>query len=225
VIARWFIQESKTAPTAPQSCSRGSCGNGLPVRFSTSFLYSDDRPPVVCLEVGVHGNAEILFLDLQRLLEIVVTDVEHDVGVHLDEAAVAIVGEALVAGRLGEAQHRLVVEAEVQNRVHHARHRGTGTRAHRDQERIGGIAELDADDLLDLDQRLLDLVLQFGRIGLLVVVKVGADLGGDGEAGWHRQAEARHLGQVGTLATQQVAHVGAAFGLAIPETVDPLGHS
>ena len=39
-MARWFIHEPNTAPIAPQSCSRGSCGNGLPVRFSTIFLYS-----------------------------------------------------------------------------------------------------------------------------------------------------------------------------------------
>jgi hypothetical protein len=35
---------------------------------------------------------------LQDVLEHAVVHVEHDVGVHLDEAAVAVVGEALAVG-------------------------------------------------------------------------------------------------------------------------------
>jgi hypothetical protein len=225
VIARWFIHESNTADGAPKLLARILGKRLAGALLDQLLVFGHDGAPVVGLEVGVHGDAEILFLYLQRLLEIVMADVEHDVGVHLDEAAIAVPGEALVARRLGKAQHRLVVEAEVQHRVHHARHRGTGAGSDRDQERIGGVAELDADDLLYLDERLLQLVLQFGRIGLLVVVEVGADLGGDRETRRHRQAEARHLGQVGALAAQQIAHLGAALGLAIPETVDPLGHS
>src|SRR5262249_14371077 len=38
----------------------------------------------------------------------------------------------------------------------------------------------------------------------------------------HRQPKARHLGEVGALATQQVAHIGAPLRGAVAETVDPL---
>ena len=51
----------------------------------------------------------------------------------------------------------------------------------------------------------VDLLLQLLRIFLGVGVVVRADLGGDGEAGRHRQAEVRHLGEVGALAAEQVA--------------------
>ena len=40
------------------------------------------------------------FLSSSSFLEIVMVDAEHDVGIHLDEAAIAVVGEALVARRL-----------------------------------------------------------------------------------------------------------------------------
>ena len=52
-------------------------------------------------------------------------------------------------------------------------------------------------------------------------VEVGADLGGDGEAGRHRQAEIGHFGEVRALAAEQIAHVGLALGLAVAEGVDP----
>jgi len=38
LIALSFIHEANTAPTAPHSWSFGSCGNRLPVFFSTAFL-------------------------------------------------------------------------------------------------------------------------------------------------------------------------------------------
>ena len=38
VLARSLNQERNTASRAPASCTRASCGNGLPVFFCTSFL-------------------------------------------------------------------------------------------------------------------------------------------------------------------------------------------
>ncbi len=40
-----------------------------------------------------------------------------------------------------------------------------------------------------------------------------ADLGCDREAGWNRQAEACHLGEIRTLATEQVAQFCGAIGM------------
>ena len=54
------------------------------------------------------------------------------------------------------------------------------------------------------------------------VVEGGADLGGDGEAGRHRQADVGHLGEVGALAAEQVLHLRVAVGLAAAEEVDVL---
>src|SRR5450759_1556966 len=73
----------------------------------------------------------------------------------------------------------------------------------------------------DLRQRFLDLGAQVFRILLVVRVIVGAELGGDGEAGRHRQAEIGHFGQAGALAAQQIAHGSLALGAAVAEAVDP----
>ena len=110
-------------------------------------------------------------------------EAEHDVRIHRDEAAIAVVGEAAVAGEIGERFHGLVVEAEIENGIHHARHRGPRAGSDRDQKRIFGIAERFAGQLADIFQRLLDLRLQFLRIGLVVLVEIRADRGRDGEAG------------------------------------------
>ena len=68
-------------------------------------------------------------------------DAEHDSAEHLQEAAVGILGEPLVAGQRGQAGDGFVVEAEVQDGVHHARHGEFGARAHADEQRVRGVAE------------------------------------------------------------------------------------
>ena len=224
-MARWFIQEPNTAPIAPQSWSVGSCGKGLPTAVDHFVLVVlDDVEPIGGGKVGVEQIALGVLAALDDVLEAVGIDVEHDVGIHLDETAIAVIGEALVARRLGERQHRFVVEAEVEDGVHHARHRGAGARTHRNQQRIGGVAEHMAGRLADRRQRLVDLAGEFGRIGAPVGVKVGADFGGDGEAGGDRQAERSHLGEIAALAAQQIAHVPRTLGAAGAEGVNPLRH-
>ena len=138
-----------------------------------------------------------------------VVHLEHDAGIHLDEAAIGIIGEALVAGELGEAFDGLRVEAEIEHRVHHARHRGARARAHGDEQRTLGIAEARAGELAHARERRFDRGLQIGRIGLAVLVVVGADFGGDGEARRHGKPEIAHLGEVRALAAQERAHLGA----------------
>ena len=63
---------------------------------------------------------------LERMVEQLAFDIEHDAAVHRDEAAVAVVREPLVVGDLGEPFDALVVEAEVQHGVHHPGHRELG---------------------------------------------------------------------------------------------------
>ncbi len=182
----------------------------------------DDVDPVVGGQLGVERHAGARLVVLENVLEVVVFDVEHHVGIHLDEAAVGVVGEAPVAGLLRQRLDGLVVEAEVEHGVHHAGHRRAGSGTDGDQQRIGAVAELAPGDFRDVSETGVDLLRQVLRIGLLAGVVVGADRGGDGEARRHRQAEVGHLGEVGALAAEQVLHAGAALRLAAAEGVDPL---
>ena len=72
-------------------------------------------------------------------------------------AAVAVVGEAGVAGLLGQALDGGVGQAEVEDGVHHAGHRQRGAGADGDQQRVGRVAELLADLGLHLLEGRLDL--------------------------------------------------------------------
>ena len=65
-----------------------------------------------------------------------VVDPEHDVRIHLNEAAIAVIGKPFVPGELGEALDGFTVEAEIKDGVHHPRHRCPRTGAHRDEQRV-----------------------------------------------------------------------------------------
>src|SRR5207245_4848724 len=45
--------------------------------------------------------------------------------------------------------------------------------------------------------------------------------GGDGESGGDRQTRVGHLGETGTLAAEEIAHLRVAFGLLVREEIDP----
>jgi hypothetical protein len=171
--------------------------------------------------LGVQVEVEVgalLGLDLvERVLEEVAVDVEHGLAEHLDEPPVGVPGEPLAARLLGEALHRLVVEPDVEDGLHHPGHGRGGTRADRDQERVGGVAERLAHRLLQRHQVLADLLVELGR-GAAVLQVVPAGVGGDGETGRDRQPEVGHLRQVGALAAEQVLLVL----VALAEVVDPL---
>ena len=104
-MARSFIQEPNTAPAAPQSCFHGSCGNSLPGALLDQRLEAVDEFLLV-------GGGELRVFDVRVILLVLeavddhfkrlvilvlaLLDAHDDVAVHLDEAAVAIPGEALV---------------------------------------------------------------------------------------------------------------------------------
>ena len=77
------------------------------------------------------------------------------------------------------------------------------------------IAELLTGDLLHL----LDVFHDLGHDGVVdlaaILIILGAGLGGDGEALGHGQANVGHLGQIGALTAQQLAHFGVALGKEI----------
>ncbi len=168
------------------------------------------------VQVHVDRDALGLLRGLQRLLEEVAVDPEHGLAEHLDEAAVGVPGEALVAGLGGEAHDRGVGEADVEDRVHHAGHRELRTGTDGDQQRVVGLAEVLAHPLLERLEVRTDLAAQLGRLVTAVEVHL-ARLGGDGEARRDGQPEVGHLGEVGTLATQKIFQILVALGEVVDE--------
>jgi len=70
-------------------------------------------------ELNVELDAALGLDRGQRVLEVAVARAQHHVGVHVHQAAVAVVREALVGVALQVLDH-CVVEAQVEDRVHHA---------------------------------------------------------------------------------------------------------
>ena len=162
------------------------------------------------------GHVEVALVALVRLElvedvgEPVAVDVLDRLAEHLDEAAVGIPGEAIVAGLGRQAFDGLVVEPDVQDGLHHAGHGELRAGAHGDEQGVGGVAESPAHRLLDLAQMRSDLDVEgFGRFAGGEVGAAG--LGGDGEAWGNRQAERGHLGEIRALSTEQILHVAIAF--------------
>ncbi len=184
----------------------------------------DDVLPVVGGQVGVEVVVVVGLVAVQHFLEMMVREVQHHVRVHLDEAAIAVIGEAGVARGGGHGFDRDVVEAEIQHRVHHAGHGRACTRTNGNQKRVGGIAEGAVGQLAHRGERGVDIGFQLGRVHIAVGVIIGAHLGGDGEAGGDRQAEVRHFREVRALAAKKIAHLGGAFCGTVAEGVDPFRH-
>ena len=151
----------------------------------------------------------------------VVFDAADGVRVHQEEMQIRLPGAAGIAGALGHGGDAGGIEADVEHRVHHAGHRVGGAGAHRDQQRLIADAEGAPRELFEA----FEIGVQFGVeiIGpaLLVFVEVGAAFGGDGEAGRHVEAGARHVREAGAFAADQVLDIAVAVGLAVAEEVDP----
>ena len=193
-------------------------------RLHLGLIARNHDRPVGGREISVEHVIVVILELLKNLFEFMMIYVEYDIRIHLDEAAVGIIGKALVAGASGDGIHCRIIQAEVENRVHHARHRGAGPRAHRDEQRVSRIAESAAGDRADMFQRGLDGGLEFVGILATVIVEIGTDFGGDGEAGRNGQAEIGHFRQICALAAQQIAHTTVAFGRAITEGINPFRH-
>ena len=113
-------------------------GGRLRERLAVDFLdlgqiVVDQTPQVVGVQFGIQIDAAVGLVVFQQVLEIVVFDAQHHVAVHLDETAVAVEGEPLVAAVLDQAFDGGVVEAEVEDGVHHPRHGGARAGANGNQ--------------------------------------------------------------------------------------------
>ena len=54
-------------------------------------------------------------------------EAHHHIAIHLDEAPVAVIGKAGIAGVPGNGFNRIVVQTKVENCIHHAGHGTAGT--------------------------------------------------------------------------------------------------
>ena len=154
----------------------------------------------------------LLFLHLvDELLEVLLADFHDDVGVHLDEAAVAVPSPAGVARLLGDDFDHFLVQTEVEDGVHHARHGRTRARTDGDEQRVLLVAELLAADLLHLGDILHDLSLDLGVDLPAILIILRARLGGDGKALRNGQSHTRHFREVRALAAEELAHLCIAF--------------
>ena len=119
----------------------------------------DELLPVGGIEVGIERVAVAILVLVEDFLEVMVRNAEHHVRIHGDEAPVAVIGEAPVAGLFRQRRDGDVVEPEIEHGIHHARHRDARARAHRHEQRILAVAEFFAGDAADLSERRFDLRL------------------------------------------------------------------
>src|SRR5262249_15825550 len=112
----------------------------------TACLYSEIT---VCQssarQVSIEIIAVLVLIVIEDLLKMVVFDAQHDIGVHLNEAAIAIVGKPAVARTGGEALQWFVIQTQIEDGVHRAWHRDAAARADGNEQRILSVAECGAD--------------------------------------------------------------------------------
>src|SRR5690606_11548090 len=158
---------------------------------------------IVGRQIGVAVDAPLSPQLGQDRLEVAVRHSQHHVPVHLQEPPVHVPREMGVSGPLLEGANDLFVAAEVENGVHHAGHREHRPGTHGQEEGDGAGSEGAAGLLLEAGHRLVHLFPHLlGEPPLRQ--HPPARFGGDGEPGWYRQAQLRHLRQTGAFATQQV---------------------
>ena len=90
------------------------------------LVQRNQRFPVSGGQIGILDKRLLRLVVFENILEMIVLHAEHHIRIHGDEAAVAVEGEAAVAGAGGNRLDGDVIEAEIEHGVHHARHRGAG---------------------------------------------------------------------------------------------------
>ena len=185
----------------------------------------DDGLQIFGGQVGIELGLHLLLALVEDVIELVHVDVERHFAEHLDEAAIAVVGEARIAALLGQALDGLVVQAEVEDGVHHAGHGELGAGAHADaaadRRRRPASCPSSASSLASACA--ISSSISFGTLILVLEIDV-ADFGGDGEAGRHGHARAAHLGQAGAFAAENVFHLSVAVGGAAAKCVNVFFH-
>ena len=150
---------------------------------------------------------------------------KHDVSVHLNETAIAVPREPVVAGAGGERLDGYVVEAQVQDGVHHAWHRKFRARPDGDEQRTVGRSQLLLGEPLEPRQGFIDLSLDIFTKPAVVLVEDSTDLRADREPRWNRKSGIRHFCQARAFAAQRVFHVALAVGLAAAKKINVCLHN
>ena len=198
------------------------------------LVLGDQKREFLLVNVGVvdlraDRHAEALpgvgLLDLVKGFVKIFSGDSHSRGaVHGDETTVGVHGKAPVSGLFGKTLHGAVVQTEVQNGFHHAGHGDGSPGTHGDEQRIRGIAETFTYGLLQFGYILGNLFSEAVRIFSLILIKEVANLCRNREARGNRKSDAGHLGQTGSLSTEQVLQRRVAFGLPTAEEVTMLSH-
>ena len=129
-------------------------GNGVLLGENDLLFGGDDFAQLFGFQIRIASTLCLRFEAIHHAFELFVRDAHHDFAEQRSEATVGIERKAQVTGLLGQPLNRLFIETEVQNRIHHSGHRKRRAGSHRDQQRVLRIAELLADLLFDLLQRL-----------------------------------------------------------------------
>ena len=168
----------------------------------------DEFLQVIGIQLNVLLDTLALLHSVDALLEEALAQLHDNIRVHLDEAAVAVIGKAGVVGLFGQTLNSLIVQAEVQDGVHHTGHGLACAGTDGDQQRVldgaEGLTGLLLKDAHVFEDVRFNLIVDFA----VVSVVLGAGLGGDGEALRNRHTGVGHLGQAGALTTQNVLHGG-----------------
>ena len=194
---------------------------GILRKVHQAFEAQHDFSPVVGAHIHVLRLAVFRLVAFQFLFQARCIHVQHDVGKHLDEAPITVVGKARVVGLFRQARGDFVIQAEIENGVHHARHRHWRAGANREQQRIPGITKARAHFLLHQIEGNPVFLLEQGGQFIARFKKLAAGVCGDNKTKGHRQAEAGHLAQICALTAEQIPILLAAF----VKQVHPLCHS
>ncbi len=188
--------------------------------FVEFLIPCDDRLKVFCLKLRVVNISVFFLLFLENGVKQRLGLTHDDVGEHLDESSVRIIGKPWIAGLLCKAHNRNIVESEVQDGIHHAGHRDRSAGTHRDKQRVILIAELLAAHAFEPGKCVKNLLLCLAVDFLPLVVIIRAGFRGNRKSRRNRHSEIRHLRKVCTLAAEKIAHLCVAFF----ELVHPLIH-
>ncbi len=86
------------------------------------FEADDHILEILGVQLGVHLDT-LLFLEfVDDFFEALLRELHNDVGIHLNETAIAVESKALVVHQLGDSENDLIVDAEVEDGIHHTGH-------------------------------------------------------------------------------------------------------
>jgi hypothetical protein len=169
------------------------------------------------IKIGVELGLLLLLLRVEDFIKRRLRNLQHDVAEHLNQPPVRVGGEPWIVAALGQRLHTLVVQSEIENRVHHPGHGKLRARAHAHQQRVLArrASALQRSSLASASS----ICGPLPSTPCVIAHVFATGFGLDGEAGRHRQAGVRHLGQPSAFAAENVFHLAIAIGLATAEEV------